>query len=69
VSTPVRKAPVFAAQLNAMVPLPLPEPPDVTVSQDGALLLAVQLHPVAVVTLTDPEPAVAGTLRLPDESE
>ena len=60
---------MFAAQLNVMVPLPLPEPPDVTVSQDGALLLAVQLHPVVVVTLTDPEPAVAGTLRLPDESE
>jgi hypothetical protein len=59
---------VFAAQLNAMVPFPLPEAPDVTVSQ-GALLLAVQLHPVAVVTLTDPEPAVVGTLWLPDESE
>ena len=66
VSTPVRNAPVFAAQLNAIVPFPLPEAPDVS---HEALLLAVQLHPVAVVTLTDPEPAVAGTLRLPDESE
>lgn len=60
---------MFAAQLNAIVPLPLPEAPDVTVSHEGELLLAVQLHPVAVVTLTDPEPAVDGTLWLPDESE
>jgi hypothetical protein len=68
VSTPVRKAPVFAAQLNAMVPFPLPEAPDVTVSH-WALLLAVQLHPVVVVTLTVPEPAVAGALWPVDESE
>jgi len=59
---------VFAVQLNATVPFPPPEAPDVTVSH-GALLLAVQLHPVAVVTVTVPEPAVAETLWLADESE
>ena len=65
----MRSAPVFAAQLNATVPLPLPEAPEVTLSHEGALLLAVQAQPVALVTLTDPEPAVAGTFWLLDESE
>jgi len=61
VSTPVRKAPEFAAALNPTVPLPLPEAPDVTVSH-GTLLLAVHVHPVAVITPTEPVAPAAGTL-------
>jgi hypothetical protein len=60
---------VFAAQLNPIVPLPLPEAPAVTLSHEGALLLAVHVQPVAVVRLTDPDPAVAATFWPLDESE
>ena len=51
VSVPARgDVDVLAAMEKATVPLPLPLTPDVIVSQE-ALLVAVQLHPVAVVTL------------------
>ena len=49
---------VFAAMEKATVPLPLPLPPDVMVSQ-ASLLVAVQLQPVAVVTLALLELAAA----------
>jgi hypothetical protein len=51
VSVPVRTPPGFAATSNATVPLPLPLAPDVIVSQE-ALLVAVQVHPLIVVTST-----------------
>jgi hypothetical protein len=46
------------------VPLPLPDVPEVTLSQDVALLTAVQEHPDEAVTETVPVPALdaAGAL-------
>jgi hypothetical protein len=41
------------------VPLPVPLAPDVIVIQP-ALLVAVQAHPLAAVTLTEPLPPLAG---------
>ncbi len=59
VSVPVRgDVSVLAAMENATVPLPLPLAPEVTVSQE-ALLVAVQLQPVVVVTVALLEPAAA----------
>ncbi len=59
VSVPVREAVTgLAAIENATVPLPLPLAPAVMPNQE-ALLVAVQTHPPAVVTLALPEPAVA----------
>ena len=52
VNVPTRLAPVvFAATEYVTVPLPEPEPPDVT-SIQLALLTAVQGHPAGEVTLT-----------------
>jgi hypothetical protein len=59
VSVPVRAMPVFAATLYPTDPLPLPLLPEVTVSHE-ALLLAVHVQPLAVVTATErllPPPA------------
>jgi hypothetical protein len=47
--------------------LPLPVEPFVIVIQ-AALLVAVQLHPVAAVTVIVPDPAVEGTLVDDDEN-
>ena len=59
VSVPVRlEATVFAATPNVTEPLPEPVAPPVTVIH-GALLVAVQLHPVATNTLLPPLPAAA----------
>lgn len=59
VSVPLRlDALVFAATLNATVPLPDPVAPLATVIQD-ALLAAVQAQPVATVTVLLPLPADA----------
>lgn len=55
VTVPLRELPLLAATLICTVPLPDPEPPDVTVIHD-ALLVAVRLHPLVAVTamLADP---------------
>jgi hypothetical protein len=58
VSVPLRPDPVLAAAVNLTDPLPDPVAPLVTVSHD-ALLAAVQLHPVAAVTLLLPPPPAA----------
>ena len=59
VKVPVRgDVAVFAAMENATVPLPLPLAPAVIVSQ-VALLVAVQVQPVAVVTVALLVPATA----------
>jgi hypothetical protein len=59
VSVPVRgEADVFAAMLNATVPLPLPLPPEVIVNHE-AVLVAIQLQPPVVVTMALPDPAAA----------
>jgi len=64
VSVPARAAPVFAAKVNATVPLPLPLDPAVTESH-AALLVAVHAHPAAAVTeICGPVPAVAGAPKL-----
>ena len=49
---------MFAATEKVTVPFPLPLAPDVMLSQE-ALLVAVHVHPVAVVTLLLLELAVA----------
>lgn len=46
----------LAATLNAAVPLPLPDAPEVSVTQDAALE-AVQVQPLPPVTATLPVPA------------
>jgi hypothetical protein len=61
VRVPMRWAPVFAVALNCTRPSPAPELPDVIVSQDDALLLAVQAQPDAVCTFTVPVPPAVGT--------
>jgi hypothetical protein len=66
VSVPLREIVlVFAATLNPAGPLPLPLGL-VTVIQ-GALLVAVQPQPVVVVTVVDPVPPAAATVRLVGE--
>jgi hypothetical protein len=56
VSVPLRAVPGLAAALNAIVPLPVPEAPLVTVSQ-GALAVAVHAHDAAeAVTVVEPVP-------------
>jgi hypothetical protein len=61
VSVPVRAdVPVFAVVLYVTVPLPVPLAPAVTVIQ-VALLVAVHVQPVCVVTLTVELPPAAGS--------
>ena len=55
----VRDAPVFAAAVNATVPLPLPLAPAVMVIHD-APVVAVHVHPAGAVTLKEPVPPAAG---------
>jgi hypothetical protein len=68
VNVPERAPPLFAAALYWTVPLPLPLPPDVTVSQD-ALLPAVHEHPPPADTATLPVPPPAAALPLVGEIE
>jgi hypothetical protein len=65
-SVPSRVPPGFAATLNATEPFPVPLAPDVMVIHE-TLLLAVHAQPLAVVTLTEPEPPAAGTVWLVGE--
>ena len=58
VRVPVRATPGLAAELKLTGPFPAPAAPDVTVIQ-GALLVAVQAHPAAVVTDVEPVPPPA----------
>ena len=51
---------VFAATVNATVPLPLPFAPDVIVTH-AAAPVAVHAQPVPAVTPMDPEPPLAAT--------
>ena len=67
VTVPFRELLVLlAATLICTVPLPDPEPPDVTVIHD-ALLVAVQLHPLVAVTATLADPP--DDVRLVDAGE
>lgn len=67
VSVPVRAAPVLAATLKLTDPFPLPLAPDV-IAIHSTLLLAVQVQPDVVVTLTGPPgPPVDDTGRLEGE--
>ena len=45
---------MFAEALKAIVPLPVPLAPDVTVSQEVSLLTAVHAHVAPAVTATLP---------------
>lgn len=55
VSVPVRALPVFAAAVNATIPLPFPLAPDVIVSHVSDDV-AVHAQPVAIVTFVEPLP-------------
>lgn len=59
VIVPVRAIPLFGAAENVIVPLPLPEPPPLTVIQE-ALLTAVQAQPFAELMAKLPVPPSAG---------
>ena len=61
VIVPVRCGPVVAVTENCTTPAPEPLAPVVIVIQE-LLLVAVQAHPVAVVTLTAPDPPLAPML-------
>ena len=61
--------PLFAAALNVAVPLPVVGDPPVTASQPGALLVAVHVHQVCVVTPTLTEPPPFGNAWLPGAIE
>jgi len=50
VSVPVRAAPVFAVTVKPTDPLPVPVSPEVIVSHEGLLLVAVQVQPADVDT-------------------
>jgi hypothetical protein len=51
----------LADAANATDPFPLPDAPDVIVSHAELLLtVAVQVQPLAAVTVTDPDPPSAG---------
>ena len=52
VSVPMRAAPVFAATVKPTDPLPVPLAPEVIVSHEGSLLVAVQVQPADVDTVT-----------------
>ena len=58
VIVPIRCGPVLAATVNCTVPLPLPLTP-LEIVIHATLLVAVQAQPVAVVTLTEPDPPLA----------
>ncbi len=60
VSVAERAMPVFGETTNETVPLPVPDAPDVIVTQD-APLAAVQLQPFEAVTETDPLPPLSPT--------
>ena len=60
VSVPLRAAPVLAAALNEIDPLPLPDAALVMLTQ-FALLVAVQEQPLPAVTVTVPVPPLADT--------
>jgi hypothetical protein len=53
--------------LKLTTPLPLPLAPLVIVSQVGAFVVAVHAHPVAVVTLLEPDAPAAAADRLDGE--
>ncbi len=57
---PVRAPSVFEAMLNETDPLPLPDAP-LEIVIHGAFDVAVQAHPVVVVTAVDPLPPVEST--------
>ena len=62
VSVPVRVAPVeFAAAEKVTSPFAVPDAPAEIVSQ-VALLVAVHVHPLAELTVTEPEPPTEATL-------
>jgi hypothetical protein len=51
VSVPVRAGPELAAMLKLVVPLPVPEPPDVIVTKEGALFVTVQAQLPALAVM------------------
>ena len=69
VSVPVRSAPTFEKMSNATVALPEPLALDGRITTKGALLVAVQVHPAAVVRFTNPAAALASKLKVVGEIE
>jgi hypothetical protein len=67
VSVPVRAAPVLAAIVKFVLPLPVPDAPLVIVIH-GTLLVAVQAHAgTDAVTVVEPVAPVSGTVWLAGE--
>jgi hypothetical protein len=60
VSVPVRASPLFAAIVNATVPLPLPDAP-LVIEIHEAFDAAVHAQPLPAVTATEPLPPLAST--------
>ena len=58
---PDRLAPGLAAAVNAMVPLPLPLAPEVTVIHESGVT-AVHAQPLDVARVNGPAPPAAGTV-------
>ena len=64
---PIRATPVLLPTDHPTVPPPLPNSPEVIVIH-GALLIAIQSHPVALLTVTVPDPPLTPLLAVVDES-
>ena len=65
VIVPVLSGPVFAATVKVTVPFPLPVP-ELIVIHDS-LVVAVQAHPVVVVTVKLPFPPAAAKFPLTED--
>jgi hypothetical protein len=68
ISVPLRAGPVFAAALNRIDPLPLPDVAPLIVSQ-SAIFVAFHAQPLATVTATVPVPPPAPIDWLPGAIE
>jgi len=69
VSVPVRCAPTFEKMSNATVALPEPVALDGRIATNGALLVAVHVHPAVVVRFTNPAAELASKLNVVGEIE
>ena len=69
VSVPVRCAPTFEKMSNATIALPEPLALDGRITTNCALLVAVHVHPAAVVMFTKPAAALASKLNVVGDTE
>ena len=69
VSVPVRCAPTFEKMSNATIADPEPLALEGRITTNGALLVAVHVHPAAVVRFTNPAAALSSKLNVVGEIE